>query len=767
MDLRRKAPGLNKAGLITGIMLLVFLLLSPAVVCRAATVNIVSKNLSHRVLVTDTVQWRLKLLIGFSVTGDLPSGPEGTGALGVLSKGGTEVSSFTMPRLDYLGGNLAFYLPYDIAPGDYDLHIELKDIPSGAVVATKDYVVESIETVSHREGSSGSQGNWMQPPQIPLVNPPAEALGAAPSQAEMDRGYILWHRNPFRYVYPNSAPQQSDLISGVSIRLARNEYEPATFSLYALEDLGTVSISVSPLTGPGGSAPSVSGIYAVRTVPRIKDATNPAGGYEMRPRLLVSSGEATVDTGQAQRFWLTIHAAPGTTPGSYTGSITITTGLGVTAIPLRVEVLPFTLAERPDKEYAFTMTYEFQEMTSQDLTEEERAEVYASGLKYYRSFREHGLSAVIPHSPFVFRRLSDGSPDLRDLEAALRAFEEAGFTGPFIYYCGHLVQSAKPGWAGSTLGYDGVRHPLLMKEIISYARQHFPEMSSVDFYWMPGDEVHDSRGGPSRMEIAENLLNAIWEMGEKTAISVREAVSWPVDIKLTDEPLNGEPWYYPNYVTNDDAEAMRRVFGLYHVKSQYVGVAPWTFQTSENAAGDPYTDLDAIRRPEVMVAYPGTDGPMPTPEYEAMREGIEDGRYAYLLKTLIEAAGNSTDAGLRDLASQADAAYQSMLAGIDTASLEEMEENRETMATWIIELSAESQVEPPPEPDPSPSPTPDPEPAPDPTPDPVEPEPDPVEPTPDPAEPTPDPVEPDPDPVEPIPDTVAPAPPTDLRVVSP
>jgi hypothetical protein len=275
----------------------------------------------------------------------------------------------------------------------------------------------------------------------------------------------------------------------------------------------------------------------------------------------------------------------------------------------------------------------------------------------------------------------------------------------------------------------------------------------VDFYWMPGDEVHDAAGGPSRLQIAEQLLTAIREMGEKTAISAKSAVSWPLDIKFDDEPLNGEPWYYPNYVTGDNAEAMRRVFGLYHLKSPYVGVAPWTFETSENAAGNPYTDLDAVRRPEVMVAYPGTDGPMPTPEYEAMREGIEDGRYAYVLKTRIQSALNSSDAGLRGLAAQAEAAYQAMLSTIDSATLEEMKENREAMTDWIVRLST-TNPDPTPVPDPTPTPVPDPTPTPDPDPTPA----------PDPA-PTPDP-EPGPPP-NPAPDYLAPAPPTGLHVFLP
>jgi hypothetical protein len=185
-------------------------------------------------------------LIGFSVTGDLPSGPQGSMVFGCLSHNGSRLATFTIPKLDYFGGNLAFYLPYNVDPGNYDLYLELTDLSSGSTIATRNYTVKSIETISHREPGTGQ--NWMQAPSIPLKNPPDESLKAVSTLADIDRGYLLWHRNPFEYVYQNSASKQSDVISSISIKLAQNEYEPATFSLYALKNLGDVRVSVSDIT---------------------------------------------------------------------------------------------------------------------------------------------------------------------------------------------------------------------------------------------------------------------------------------------------------------------------------------------------------------------------------------------------------------------------------------------------------------------------------------------------------------------------------------
>ncbi|MGB7540704.1 MAG: hypothetical protein WBM28_01660, partial [Burkholderiales bacterium] len=230
---------------------------------QVVTVSVISKNLSHRLVLLDTIEKRLKLMIGFKTTGTLPSEPEGTRASGVLSRGAVQVATAGVPRLDYSGGNLVFYLPYQIQPGAYDVFIQLTDIASGKSLGSTRYAISNIELVDARE--SGSPYNWMQPLNIPLRNPAAEPLGAVATSTDQARGYILWHRNPFKYVYPNSAPAQANVISSVSVKLAQAEYEPATFSLYALRDLGNVTVSVSALTGNGGATLGAPALYAVKT----------------------------------------------------------------------------------------------------------------------------------------------------------------------------------------------------------------------------------------------------------------------------------------------------------------------------------------------------------------------------------------------------------------------------------------------------------------------------------------------------------------------
>lgn len=59
----------------------------------------------------------------------------------------------------------------------------------------------------------------------------------------------------------------------------------------------------------------------------------------------------------------------------------------------------------------------------------------------------------------------------------------------------------------------------------------------------------------------------------------------------------------------------------------------WTFQNTENASGDPMR-VDVPGR-DIYITYPNSDGPLSTPTWEAIREGIEDHKLIYQLEKRI------------------------------------------------------------------------------------------------------------------------------------
>jgi hypothetical protein len=99
--------------------------------------------------------------------------------------------------------------------------------------------------------------------------------------------------------------------------------------------------------------------------------------------------------------------------------------------------------------------------------------------------------------------------------------------------------------------------------------------------------------------------------------------------------LGKEWWIYPNEALRGmNLSYTRYAFGYGAWRWGVKGVVPWTYQMSQGSNGNPFTVLDG---PEVMVAYPGGDGPIPTPTWEMIREGINDYKYIYKLKKLIAA----------------------------------------------------------------------------------------------------------------------------------
>lgn len=66
-------------------------------------------------------------------------------------------------------------------------------------------------------------------------------------------------------------------------------------------------------------------------------------------------------------------------------------------------------------------------------------------------------------------------------------------------------------------------------------------------------------------------------------------------------------------------------------------MSTWTFQNTQNASGWP-AKADAPGR-DIYLAYPDPDGPLSTPEWEAVREGIEDHKLLYQLSHFKDEAG--------------------------------------------------------------------------------------------------------------------------------
>jgi len=89
--------------------------------------------------------------------------------------------------------------------------------------------------------------------------------------------------------------------------------------------------------------------------------------------------------------------------------------------------------------------------------------------------------------------------------------------------------------------------------------------------------------------------------------------------------------------------AARLTYGFALWRMGYSCLIPWHYQAP---VGNPFSDFDA-HYGDWCMAYPDPDGPIPTQRWEAVREGIDDGRYLYTLEARIaeaKARGDKHDA---------------------------------------------------------------------------------------------------------------------------
>jgi hypothetical protein len=464
--------------------------------------------------------------------------------------------------------------------------------------------------------------------------------------------YILFQKSYLERIYPNTKPEVHELIKEISTELSRNECKPVTFSITASKDLGRVKISIATLKDKRGKASNVDvEVGAVNQLTEVvkEDGKKNIVYYQYAPKI-IEDKEVIVPQHHTQTYWLTLKANPETKPGDYYGSIKIMPQSGKqTEIPVHVKVLPLELTDT-DKQYGMMMDYAFYELDNDVWTEKEKKLIQKRGMEIYEDLRDHGMTLIYPHSHFYYKVDKNGEPILNSLRASLESYKNLRFPGPFVWYLGHLLQTAKPKHPGSILNYDsGVakkRLPDLLLRFETMAKElGIPkEKLIVQLVDEPDpDQKERTKAGKELHKIARKL-------GFRTLITR----PWTdVDVICTGVPENQkqeeqlrkigkEWWIYPNNTLNSKNLAYARYvfgFGAWHWGID--GVSPWTYQMSQGSNGNPFTILDG---PEIMVAYPGVNGPIPTPTWEAIRDGINDYKYIYLLEKLIsaeKAKGNS------------------------------------------------------------------------------------------------------------------------------
>ena len=463
---------------------------------------------------------------------------------------------------------------------------------------------------------------------------------------DVDQGYIIFNRHFLRYVYPWDIPGESERISTLGTRMSRNDFDPLTFCIYPIRDLGDVKVSVSDLSGPAGKTIPSSSIL-VQVARNMKIRTGDGNSYRLIPRLLDRTDHVNIPISYTTRFWLTVHADSMTLPGNYKGTIRIKPEKeDEKIIPVMVEVLPVTLEPVPGIDYNMLLSYEFFELESKDWSAVQKEKIYQDGVSSFKDYLNHGMSTVVVASPYYFQWNKDGSPRLEHLDAMIRAAKETGFTRPVFWYFGQYVQVAKGQHPGNIRLYDSKIHPARARYLVETALKIDKTLNGPPLGFMPIDEPRIAL----RQKITLDLLKEIRKVPGAITMCTTNIGGKLLDIE-NDSQVDRKPlkpgekirksdrkvWEYNNAVVDCmNPGYSRYIYGYYTWRQNLDGMSSWGPSTTENSRGNPFEDLDH-EFSDYAITYPHIGGPLATPNWEALREGIDDYRYIYQLERLCSA----------------------------------------------------------------------------------------------------------------------------------
>lgn len=458
------------------------------------------------------------------------------------------------------------------------------------------------------------------------------ATMVTPSEADNARGFIAWTPQWMEMIYPHSVPTSEGVQRPCGIFATPGEYEPFVVAIRALRPLAAVTVELGDLAGEKMSIPAEA--IDVRKVGywRQRLGSSWSTEYRVMPELLEPFDTVKVAADTTQEFWLTVHVPEDVAPGRYAGPVIVKTdGEEMWQSTVTLEVLPFTL-DKPERVVGMYWRDE--------KWEPERLD------KQLQDMLAHGIGAVtLNRSPEVSNVDGKLVVDTSELLSVLQHLKQMGITGPIPYHGGldRLISRNFPDGDFEQLYVEVIRQ----LEAVS-SRDDTPKL-----LYYPVDEIGSS---DERGEKAHRLCSLAAKVpGATSYITVNNYAGgekwgdsfdiWCGNIEYTAEQedrllARGKRYMRYGSAYLNDSRQVRNSCGLGFYRRPAEAHYYWHYQAYNV---DAFNDFDGNAR-DWCAAYPGPDGPIPTMDWEAIREGIDDLRYIATLNRLatdLEAGSNA------------------------------------------------------------------------------------------------------------------------------
>jgi len=496
-----------------------------------------------------------------------------------------------------------------------------------------------------------------------------DATPPEPTADETARGFIPFRRALTDVVFANSIPLPEQRAQTIDLFATPGEYEAATLSVYALEDLAQVKVSFDGI-------PATGEVLPVRALN--KRVTYSSTQYIQDMPVLCERREAVdVAKGTSKRFVLELKIDENAEAKVYEGQVHIDRAGGErVSLPLRLRVLPFKLSEPGDMLWG-----EYYQGPRLATTDEEK---FVTMRRDMTDMRAHGMTSVglcFGISLDQVQWQEDGTCAIEFdgsslYEELMKLYVEFGYPAPVILLSDSGQAAAGKDFEGAVDGDEwGERYKTFWKAMqAEHARLGWPEVivQPVDEPGWQGQQQKD------RNERCLKLLKQIPGM--------RTEQDGPGDAYFhgTAGPYS-DVWNYNGSISKPEvykkAQAEGRIITLYNcdVESYRPEVDRYTagwFQAAGGISGcynwayisyngSPYDDLDHKTGTWMHVYPPMKDEPGgPSTGWIGAREGIDDYKYIHTLREAIARGEAGNDAAKR-AATAGRKVLDDLIAGID------------------------------------------------------------------------------------------------------
>jgi len=500
-------------------------------------------------------------------------------------------------------------------------------------------------------------------------NSPLPAITAE----DRKKGYLLFIRNYGELLYPNTIPRKDEIKDKIKVFATPGEYEPVSFAVYPLTSLKDISVTVSDLIAKDGSKINKEQID-VRLVKYRERA--PVKTYTISYHWLVKRDKVMIEEGVDKQFWLTIKVPENARAGLYYGKILFhPKNKPSSQINLELKVLPFKLLSPPDVNW--TLFFYFPAYYYRWAQEGKEGNDYWQMVKKEcLDIKEHGfkieLSGFAPQVDIEEGKIVN--IDFTNLERYMKFFLRQDILPSQVSYYGiHFTVTQDCNFPLTRASIKRIREFrdsqdfFNLQYITRVIQKKWQHEGWPEFIFYPDGELEGKIGGQG-VKWGETVLKALKETGVKTISGINGKRTFKYLLPLQDFGFFASPpseiiikkvknlglplWYYENALNRFTA-------GFYAWKT---GAKRISREGYIIVNGEPYNDLDGTQ-PDWGISLPSPEGPVPTIDWEWMREGVDDYRYIYTLTTLIERAKT---AGRKEAVTQA-AAAEKMLEQLKDA----------------------------------------------------------------------------------------------------